>query len=200
MAKRFVSIWFRDLITDWLIIRKPAYAALPFVFAAPDHGRMIITASSQLTQAQGIHAGMAVADARALVPSLHVLDDKPGRTEKLLRGIAEYCILYTPVAAIDLPDGIILDVTGCAHLWGDERGYLTAINKRFKKSGYHIRISIADTIGTAWAIARFGQVKAIIENGEQANALIPLPAAALRLEPVIVAKLQKLGLYQIGNF
>ncbi|MEP6749338.1 MAG: DNA polymerase Y family protein [Bacteroidota bacterium] len=200
MAKRFVSIWFRDLITDWLILRKPAYSKLPFVFATPDRGRMIITASCQLTRAQGIHAGMAIADARALVPSLHVFDDTPGRSEKLLRGLAEYCIRYTPVAAIDLPDGIILDATGCAHLWGGERAYLTEINKRFKKAGYHVRMAMADTIGAAWAVARFGQVKAIIESGEHTNALLPLPAAALRLEPGIIARLQKLGLYQAGNF
>lgn len=200
MAKRFVSIWFRDLITDWLIIRKPAYARLPFVFATPDHGRMIIAAACPLTQAQGMHPGMAVADARALIPSLQVFDDKPGRAEKLLQAMAEYCILYTPVAAIDLPDGIILDASGCAHLWGGEHAYLTEIRKRFATTGYRVRIAIADTVGAAWAIARFGQVKAIIESGEQANALFSLPAAALRLPPDTIAKLQKLGLYQTGSF
>jgi protein ImuB len=44
MQRRFVSIWFRQLLADWQLIRRPELAELPFVFAAPDHGRMLITA------------------------------------------------------------------------------------------------------------------------------------------------------------
>ena len=200
MAERFVSIWFRHLITDWLTLHRPALKDLAFVFASPDHGRLRITAASYLAQQQGVDAGMVVADARALIPSLLVFNDKPGRTEKLLAALAVYCIRYTPVSAVDWPDGIILDVSGCAHLWGGERAYLTDIINRFKDKGYHVRVAMADTIGTAWAIARFGKITAIIESGQQAAALFALPAAALRLPPDNIARLQKLGLNQVGSF
>ncbi len=121
----------------------------------------------------------------------------PDFQQNYLTGIAEWCIRYTPAVAIDAPDGLILDVTGCAHLWGGEKKYLTDIYKRLKDFGYDIRIAIADTIGAAWAIARFGQDSVIIETGQQTAALLSLPPAALRLEPAIVERLEKLGLRQV---
>jgi len=200
MPKRFVAIWFRHLITDWLIIRRPELQHQPFILAAPDHGRMVITAASAAAQAQGIFVGMVLADARAIVPALQVFNNKPGLAEQLLKALCKWCIRYTPVAATDLPDGLILDASGCAHLWGGEQPYLQEIITRLKAFGYHVRVAIADTIGTAWAVARYGKVTCIIKSGEQATALLPLPPAALRLEPDLLERLQKLGLYQVNSF
>lgn len=156
MRKRFVAIWFRYLKTDWYARRITAFAEVPFVLALPVHGRMVIVAVNALAEQKGIYTGMAVADARAIFPSLQVLDDKPGHAERILNGLAEWCIRYTPWSAVDMPQGLILDATGCAHLWGGENEYLTDINNRLKAFGYHARIAIADTIGTAWAVSRFG--------------------------------------------
>ena len=94
----------------------------------------------------------------------------------------------------------MLDVTGCTHLWGGEKQYLTAMIKRLKDGGYHIRAAIADTIGSAWAIAHYGQDEGIIETGRQAAALLSLPPSALRLEAETIERLEKLGLRQIRNF
>ena len=116
---------------------------IPFVLAIPDHGRKIITATNILAQQQGIETGMVVADAKAIFPSLKVIDDDPTLPEKLLKSIAKFCIRYTDAVAIDLPDGLILDVTGCAHLWGGEKNYITEINTRLTNRGYDIRATIA---------------------------------------------------------
>ena len=182
MPKRFVTIWFRNLRTDWFIRRQPVLSETPFILASPDHGRMIVTAANALARTQGIDTGMVVADARAIIPSLEVLDDKPGLSLKLLKGLAEWCIRYTPAVAIDPPDGLILDVTGCTHLWGSEKEYLTGILKRFKHFGYEARAAMADTIGTASAVARYGKDSLIVESGQQTAALLSLPPVALRLK------------------
>lgn len=200
MSKRFVTIWFRTLKTDWFTIRRPELRQLPFVLAAPDHGRMIITAANTLAQSQGIVTGMVVADARAIIHSLQVIDDQPELPDKLLHRIAEWCIRYTPAVAVDLPDGLILDISGCAHLWGGERTYLKNIITRLKSLGFNVRAAMADTIGTAWAIARFGQESPIIESEQQRTALLSLPPASLRLEADTVIRLEKLGLYQVSSF
>jgi protein ImuB len=200
MCKRFVSIWFRYLKTDWFVRRQNFLDNAPFVLVSPDHGRMIITAANAIAQAQGIDEGMVVADARVINPSLTVLDDTPGISNKLLTGLAEWCIRYTPAVAVDLPDGLILEATGCAHLWNGERNYLKTITTRLKDLGYNSRAAIADTIGTAWAIARYGQDSLIIENGMQSAALLSLPSAALRLEADIIERLDKLGLRHIRDF
>ncbi len=200
MAKRFVSIWFRHLATDWFTIRQPQLRHTAFVLSAPSHGRMVITATNALGQSHGIDTGMVVADARAIIPSLLVLDDKPGLTDKLLYRLAECCIRFTPYAAVDPPDGLILDASGCSHLWGGDALYVAEITKRLNARGYDVRIAIADTIGAAWAIARFGKGSLVIDTGATMEALLPLPPEALRLEPDTIERLHKLGLRQINHF
>jgi len=195
-----MSIWFRHLTTDWLANRRPELKELPFVFTAKERGRIVVTAANILAEQQGIHITMAAADAKAIVPALKVVDEIPGQAAKLLNAIGEWCIRYTPIVAADLQDGLILDISGCAHLWGGEREYLKEIVNQLRRRGYDTRAAIADTIGTAWAIARFGSITPIIEPGGQVEAIISLPPAALRLEPVVLEKLQKLGFIKVERF
>lgn len=200
MSRRYVAIWFRYLVTDWMARRNTGLKDLPFVLAAPEHGRMVVTAASVAAHAKGIAQGTVVADCRAIYPGLEVFDDEPGRGDKLLNALAEWCLRFTPVAGIDPPDGVLLDISGCPHLWGGELPYLKDILTRLEQFGYHVRVAIADTIGTAWAVARFGQHHPIIDPARQSEALAALPPAALRIEHTITAKLEKLGLYRIKDF
>ena len=200
IKRRFVSIWFRHLMTDWMTLRYPEFRELPFVLTTPVRGRVVITAANALAEMQGITTGMAMADARAIIPSLEMMDDIPGQPAKLLKALGEWCIRYTPLIAVDMPDGLILDISGCTHLWGGERAYLGAIIKTLRSKGYDARGAMADTIGTAWAVAHFAKVKPIIEHGGQTEALLSLPPAALRLEPLILERLQKLGFFTIQGF
>jgi len=200
MQQRYAAIWFRHLKTDWMVRRQPAFKDVPFVMAAPEHGRMVIKAANAASQNKGIDTGMVVADCRAILPTLQAFDDKPELAEKLLNALAEWCLRYTPVVAIDRPDGLILDVSGCPHLWGGEKPYLKDILAKLRGFGYDVRAAIADTIGAAWAIARFGQVSPIVAPCRQVEAILPLPPAALRLDAPILERLEKLGLHQIQSF
>ena len=200
MQKRFVAIWFRYLKTDWFTRRNPQLHDIPFVLAAPAHGRLIVTAANALAELESVYTGMVVADARAIIPSLQVLDDDDKLAPKLLKGFAEWFIRYTPVVAIDTPDGLILEVTGCTRLWNGENKYLTDINKRLNHFGYIVRTAMADTIGAAWAVARFGKCIPLVEPGQHRTALLSLPPAALRISTENIERLEKLGLRQIGSF
>jgi protein ImuB len=199
MSKRFVSIWFRYLVTDWFTLRQPELKDKAFVLKASSHGRMVVTAANALAEAQGIHSGIMVADARVIIPDLEVLDDEPNLSDRLLKRIAEWCIRFTPFAAVDLSDGIILDVTGCSYLWGGDEPYLKEIVNRLKTRGYYVRAAIADTIGAAWAVARYGK-ELIVTPGQQSEAILSLPSAALRLDADIIERLNKLGLRHIKDF
>ncbi|KQS30979.1 DNA polymerase Y family protein [Dyadobacter sp. Leaf189] len=200
MHLRFASIWFRHLATDWETIRQPELKDQQFVLAAPERNRMVVKAASQQAQDNGIEPEMVVADARAIFPDLEVINEKPEEITTLLISLAEWCIRYSPIVAIDPPDGLILNITGCTHLWKGEENYLAEIAGKLGKQGYQVRVGIADTIGAAWAMAHFGAAKSIVPPDHQVNALLSLPPAALRIEPAIVEKLHKLGLYQIRNF
>jgi protein ImuB len=200
MPKRFVSIWFPHLATDWFSIRQPHLRSMPFVLRAQSHGRMIVTAANAIAEAQGIVVGMVLADARAIVPSLQVLDDRPDLVGKLLKRLAEWCIRFTPSVATDPPDGLILDASGCSHLWGGDNAYLTAIASRLRERGYEVRVAVSDTIGASWAVARFGRQSFSVKPGEHTEALLSLPPESLRLEPETVERLHKLGLVRVTNF
>lgn len=200
MARRFVSIWFRYLVTDWFTLRQPQLVGKPFIIRIPSHGRMVVAAANALAEANGIFPGMAVADTKTIIPAIEVLDDKPQLVAGLLKKIADWCIRFTPFAAIDPPNGIILDVTGCTHLWGGDEAFINDITKRLNAKGYTVFVAIADSIGAAWAVARFVKSSFIVEPGQQKNALLSLPPAALRLEAETIDRLHKLGLRQVKDF
>lgn len=183
-----------------MVRREPGLKAIPFVLALPSRGRMVITEVSKVAKAKGLYAGMIVADAKVVCPEVKVVDDKIDLAEKLLNNLSIWFIKYTPVVAVDLPEGLILDVSGCTHLWGSEEAYLKDIINKLKSLGYHVRIAIADTVGTAWAVCRYGKEKAIIKSNEQAQALMRLPPEALRIENCISERLHKLGLHTISSF
>lgn len=199
MQKRFLSIWFPHLATDWHTAKSPHLQNVPFVLKAPSRNREVVTAANPLAQAQGICSGMAVADAKALCSSLQVLEDKADLTTQLLNRMAEWCIRFTPVAAPQSPNGIVLDASGCTHLWGGEEPYRRDIGRRLAARGYMLRIAVADTVGCAWAVARYAKDKRVIESGGQRQALLSLPVAALRLDNETVMRLQKLGLQRIQD-
>jgi len=199
MKKRFVTIWFHHLETDWFMLRQPALQQIPFVLTAKDHGRLVITAANDLAELQGIKKNMVVADARMILPSLNVLDQLPDLNNKLLNKLGEWCIRFSPCVAIDAPDTLIFDASGCSHLWGGDIDYLATIIKRLNGRGYQIRVGMADTIGAAWAIARYGKSLPVVEPDMQSSALLSLPPASLRIDQDLVERLYKLGLYQIKD-
>ena len=197
---RYVSIWFPYLLAEYTVRKKPELREVAFVLASSQRGRMVIESVNAIATRHGIGSGMVLADCKAIFPDLQMLKAESGKAEQLLAALAEWSIRYTPFAAVDLPGGLILDATGCTHLWGGETEYLQNIKARLAAYGYTTSIAIADTIGAAWALARFGKSLSVIPTKGQRAALLQLPAAALRLEPEILAKLKKLGLQRIDSF
>lgn len=200
MQHRYLCLWFQHLCTDWFIRRNPSLSAVPFVWARPQRGRLVVSDSSAEASQLGIHEGMVIADCRARVPELQVYDALPDKAKQLLEAIAEWCLRYTPTVAVHAPDSLLLNTTGCPHLWGGEEEYVQEILNRFHFLGYHVRAALADTIGAAWAAAHFCKTPNIVPSGKQLDCLAALPPAALRLAEETCTRLQQLGFYRIGQF
>lgn len=200
MAQRVVMIWFPHLLAEWLLRKKPELEAQPFALVLLERGRRVVKAVNTIAQQKGVYPEMVLADCRALVPELRVHDYDPEQPQKLLSALGEWCIRFTPVVATDLPDCLVLDADGCTHLWGGEAGYISEIQKRFTEFGYTTRISVADTVGCAWAVCHYENKELIVETGGEAKALSSLAPASLRLEPGITAKLLKLGFNTVSTF
>jgi protein ImuB len=157
-----------------------------------------LTAVDATAAELGLKPGLALAEARARYPDLAVVAEHAADDRRLLDGIADWCQRYTPLLAVDPPDGLLLDVTGCAHLYGGEEKLFADLLDRLAGFGFAARAAIASTIGAAFAAARFGSA-GIIAPGEERPTLAPLPIAALRLPPETVAALRRVGLKRIGD-
>ena len=99
---------------------------------------------------------------------------------------------------VDGPDGLRLDVSGVAHLFGGEAALVEDVRARFAAMGLTARTAIAPTAGAAWALARYSPLSCK-EKGDLAARLAPLPVAALRLPAQAVRTLERLGLKTIGS-
>jgi protein ImuB len=205
--RRVVSLFLPHWSTDRLR-RKSAKSppdgavlgALPLVTAIPDHGRRIVASVDQAARACGIVPGMTITKARSFADELEVVDADSDADLHGLRRLALWAgRRYSPVVAPDPPDGLWLDITGCASLFDNERALLKDLHRRVAASGFSVQIAVADTAGYAHAVARHVPAgrPVSIPPGEHRKALALLPIASLRLEAGVVDGLRKLGFDRI---
>lgn len=160
------------------------------------HGQMI-SAVTDAAAAAGARAGMRLTDARALFPALGAVAADVEGDSILVGRLARWAARWSPLVEIDGSDGLRLDVSGIAHLFGGEAGLMRDIERRFATLGLTARVALADTAAAAWGLARFGSGGA--SGKTLADALAPLPVAALRLPPGPTRTLERLGLKTIGQ-
>ena len=146
----------------------------------------------------GLSPGIALAQARAMHPDIEALEEDAEADSALLESIADWCLRYTPLVACDAPDGLLLDISGCAHLYGGEDALVADLSGRLEAAGFAYRVAIAGSIGAAWAAAHYGE-PGNYPCGDERKLLAPLPLAALRLDGGTVAALARVGLKRIGD-
>ncbi|WP_448189414.1 Y-family DNA polymerase [Azospirillum sp. sgz301742] len=198
MARRILSLWLPRLSTDAWTRRRPEMAAQPLAAVAAERGRSMVVAVNHAAERAGVHRGVTLADARAVEPGLVAFDADPAGDARLLDALADWALRWTPWTATD-GDGLVLDVTGCAHLFGGESGLLADVVERLKRAGFEAHAALADTPAAAWAVARYADSPLIIAPALQRQALDPLPMAALRLPPETVTALAAVGLRRVGD-
>ncbi len=142
---------------------------------------------------------MRLADARAICPQLLTVPAAPEKDAGLLEALARWSSRYSPSLNVDGVDGIWLDITGIAHLFGGERKLLADFQTRLGRTGLSVRLGAAETLGAAHALARFAETSPCVATSETAATLAPFPVEALRLEPATTKLLRRLGLKRIGQ-
>ena len=180
---------------------------------APGRRGPVLWAVNREAGAQGLRPGMRLADARALLADLATARADPAADRQGLERLALWCNRFTPWCAVDGSGdsdgdsgdgGLLLDITGCAHLFGGEAALMDEIAARLVGLGVENRLGLADTPGAAWALARFGPAEngrpqsRIAAPGEACAALSGLPVEALRLALEDARLLRRLGLVTIG--
>ncbi|MGE5722991.1 MAG: DNA polymerase Y family protein, partial [Sphingomonadales bacterium] len=123
-------------------------SAQPLVTVHRSGQRMVVAVVCPAAQALGLEAGMAVTQARALVPGLALRDAEPAADAALLARLALFAARrWTPRAALSGPDGLWLDLSGVSHLFGGEQALCARILKTCARLGLGARIAVADTPG-----------------------------------------------------
>lgn len=154
-------------------------------------------------RAAGLRVGQPLADARACCPALVSEPIDRAADAAALEALARWLERYAPIVSLDGRDGLLLDVTGCAHLWGGEAPMLADMTRRLTAMGLTVQAALADTVGAAWGLARYSPEMRpegiVVPEGAVRLALAKLPSAALRLAPETVQTLHLLGLRQIGT-
>ncbi|MGE6695185.1 DUF6504 family protein [Sphingobium limneticum] len=196
----FLPHWSTDRLRRKNASSRPDAAPAPMVTAIPDHGRRVVASVDGQARTLGIVPGMTITKARSFAPELLVVDAEPEADLQGLRRLALWAgQRYSPVVAPDVPDGIWLDITGCAPLFGSEQALLKDLHRRVAGFGLSLQLAVADTAGCAHAVAR--QVPAgrpvTIAPGDHRKAMALLPIAALRLDARDVEGLRKLGFERI---
>lgn len=159
---------------------------------------MIVAAADPAAHALGLHVGMALAQAQAMVPGLTVRDTDPAGDTAAIGRLAAWCLRLSPLTAPDT-DGLWIDATGCSHLHDGEAEMLAALLGRLARDGIAARAAIADTPGGAHALARHGTDGCtIVPPGQTMTAIAGLPVAALRLESDTILALHRLGFETVG--
>lgn len=140
---------------------------------------------------------MSYSDARAFCPDLLSRPADPKTDKQFLLAIRRWATRYCPWVGIEGEDGLVLDITGSAHLFGGEPAMLADMRQRLTRARLTVRVGVGDTRGAAWALAHFAEGAA--SPGNTLAALEPLPVAALRLDEASCIVLQRLGLRKISD-
>lgn len=191
-----LSLWLRRLSTDR--IARSRECSAPLIVTGKRGNVEVLTAVDDAAERLGLSPGLALAQARAMHPGIDAVAEDAEADAALLESIADWCLRYTPLVACDTPGGLLLDISGCAHLYGGERELAADLSGRLEDAGFAYSLAIAGTIGAAWASAHYGE-PASYAYGEERALLAPLPLSALRLPPATVASLARVGLKRIGD-
>ncbi|MBL3552997.1 Y-family DNA polymerase [Rhodovulum sulfidophilum] len=184
--RRIVSIWFPRLASDRVLRARPVEG--PFALSQRIGSNVTIYCLNTDAERAGLHPGMRMADARSFCPSLISQPARPDQDARFLRLLRRWAERYCPWVGLEGADGLVLDITGSAHLFGGEAAMVADMQARLARVGVTAQLGLALSRGAAWAVAHFG--------GSE-ETLLSLPVAALRLPADTVIALQRLGLRKI---
>lgn len=199
---RVVSVFLPTLATDRIRRAEPGILPdTPVVVVARSGSKRTVAAIDAAAFKAGVRIGMPAAKAQAMISGLHLVDADPDGDALAIERLALWMLRqYTPVVAMDGPDGIVMDTEGADHLRGGELSMLTGLVNALSGRGLQARGAISDTWGSAHAIARATRRQVIIVPvGETAKAVVNLPISSLRLPSDIISGLAVLGFRTVGE-
>ncbi len=215
--RRILAIWCARLSVDrWRLAAGPEGGSLnagegadadPVALITETAHGPRIAAVNDAAQIAGAQPGTMLADARTLCPQIKAFPADPAGDLAFLEQLAVWAQRWGPWSALDAPDGVLVDITGAAHLFGGETRLLDDVETACARRRLAVRTAIAPTAGAAWALAHYGPARSIVVSHDPARsaaapimrALADLPVAALRLDADVITVLRRLGLKRLSD-
>ncbi|MDE2445450.1 MAG: DNA polymerase Y family protein [Alphaproteobacteria bacterium] len=194
--RRYLSLWFPYLCFERS--RSTGQQDLPCVLVEKQRGALRLLACDALARAAGLRPSLTLAEARAIVPSLHVGHMDLAADHAALVKIAMACDRFTPMVALDGMDGLLLDITGCTHLYGGEAAMLGHITGWLSARHLTLKYACAGTPDCAHVLARFSTITDV-GPGDEASAVTQLPVKALEAGAETTQALIRAGLKSLGD-
>jgi protein ImuB len=201
-TRRFLSLWLPRLATDRARRIGGVDKTAPLVAVAKiDNAQRLVCVDAGAARL-GLNIGLSLPDARARFPALVIVEAEPAEEAQLLTRLCDWCSRYTPLAALDGRDGLMLDISGVAHLFEGEAALIEDCRARLFAQGITVFIGAAGNPRGAWALARFSQMKTAPEPLSDkvfVKLFHDLPLAALGLDEKTVEDMARAGLRRIGD-
>jgi protein ImuB len=198
-TRRILALWLPRLPTDRLTRKADTRSdpRAPLVISQKANNALTVHALEARAQKLGLYKGQPLANARAMVQPLAIVPADEKADAALLDRVADWCDRFTPLVSLDAPDGLFLDITGAAHLFGGEAAMLAAVTRSITKQGFAVQGAIAGTSLAVHALARYAPA-AITPIGGEPQAVAPLPITALECDDKALRALRHAGLKTVG--
>lgn len=156
-GRRILSLWFPRLAADRIARRRGDAVPTPLAVVGDRNGAQVLVSLSVEAEGAGLALGQPLRDATAICPSLLTVPADPPGEAQFLQSLRRWAGRFSPWVAEEPPAGLLIDLTGSAHLHGGEEGVLARVAEDCEGLGLTLRAAIADTPGAAWALARYAR-------------------------------------------
>ncbi|NBD31284.1 MAG: DNA polymerase Y family protein, partial [Alphaproteobacteria bacterium] len=153
--RRILSVWFPRLGAERLLRRTGLDADVPFAVVRDTGQMQVLCSLSDAAEAAGLRMNQPLRDAHAMCATLVTKLQNPHQEAAFLASLARWAERLSPWVATQPPDALLLDITGCAHLFGGEEAMARQIIEEAAFFGLTTRCGLAGTVGAAWALARY---------------------------------------------
>jgi protein ImuB len=166
-GRRILSLWFPRLQAERVLRLRRDALPVPLAVVADRNGAQVLVSLSAEATAAGLAQGQGLRDATAICPGLLTVAEDPLAEARFLTSLRRWAGRFSPWVAEEAPAGLMIDLTGSAHLHGGEEGVLARVAEDCEGLGLTVRAGIADTPGAAWALARYARVApGVLRSGD----------------------------------
>lgn len=165
--RRILSVWFPRLGAERLIRAQPHLVEAPFAVVQERQNMQVLSSLNEVAQGFGLRVGQPARDAHAICPGLITQTQSAVSEQRFLAALQRWAGKFSPWVAPEDTDALVVDLTGCAHLFGGEAELMRVVEQDCADLGLSVRMGLADTRGAAWALARYaGQAASPDRSGD----------------------------------